>query len=864
MELTVPGSATGPRTNGANDAGGISATRLLLILAQLGLLMLVMRQFQIESAAFLRLSLLAFVGFALHAVLPLRYRQAFFFALSLAGIGLVLGIGNSAWLVGIGLVLIGICHLPFPFAARITILLGVAVVLVVQRASLLPAPWSEAIWPILGSMFMFRLIVYLYDLRHETTPASPWCTLSYFFMLPNACFPLFPVIDYKTFRRNYFDDDAYRTYQIGVDWMVRGVAHLLLYRIVYYYFTLAPSEVHGPGDLAQYLLSNFLLYLRVSGQFHFIVGMLYLFGFRLPETHHKYFFASSFTDFWRRINIYWKDFMLKVFYYPALFRLRRYGTTLALVVSTLFVFLMTWFLHAYQWFWLRGTVLFVWQDILFWVILGMLVVVNSLYEAKHSRKRKLAATGWDWRGFSLVTLKVSATFSVLCVLWSFWTADSLAAWLSLWSAVGGKFAAHDGASPLLLLVPLAIGAAAGVVAMSDRKGIKPVSQKRAPSIRDAIQPMAMMALLLAVGIEGIYTEFGPRLATFIQPLRSGQLSRLDNAALDRGYYEDLLRVNRFNSQLWEVYSQKPKNFLDVNFGALKRHTGGFAEGELIPSFVASTEYGTVTINRWGMRDKDYERVPAAGTYRIALLGPSNVMGWGVGDGETFEALVEERLNRERGAAPHARYEILNFGVPGYRPPQQLVALERALEFGPQAVFYVAVGREPSQSALYLAEIVQKRIDIPYPDLRAIISKAGLDANMDETTMRKRLQPFHGEILSAIYGHIVDECRRRGIVAVWIFLPQVREGIWQEETPAAVRAARDAGFVMIDLGNVYEGQDLAAIRLAEWDQHPNARAHRLIAGRLYDELQARDDAIFGSAAGTPHAGKADTTRKGQRE
>jgi hypothetical protein len=25
-------------------------------------------------------------------------------------------------------------------------------------------------------------------------------------------------------------------------------------------------------------------YLRVSGQFHLIVGMLYLFGFRLPQT----------------------------------------------------------------------------------------------------------------------------------------------------------------------------------------------------------------------------------------------------------------------------------------------------------------------------------------------------------------------------------------------------------------------------------------------------------------------------------------------------------------------------------------------------------------------------------------------------
>ena len=67
--------------------------------------------------------------------------------------------------------------------------------------------------------------------------------------------------------------------------MVRGVIHLLLYRYIYYYVTLAPTEVKDAGDLVQFLVSNFLLYLRVSGQFHLIVGMLHLFGFRLPETH---------------------------------------------------------------------------------------------------------------------------------------------------------------------------------------------------------------------------------------------------------------------------------------------------------------------------------------------------------------------------------------------------------------------------------------------------------------------------------------------------------------------------------------------------------------------------------------------------
>jgi hypothetical protein len=111
---------------------------------------------------------------------------------------------------GIGVVLIGICHLPVSFRIRGTLLLLVAGVLAAQRAGALPQPWSDAIWPILGSMFMFRLIVYFYDLRHDNAPATPARTFAYFFMLPNASFPLFPVVDYKTFRRNHYDDDTVR------------------------------------------------------------------------------------------------------------------------------------------------------------------------------------------------------------------------------------------------------------------------------------------------------------------------------------------------------------------------------------------------------------------------------------------------------------------------------------------------------------------------------------------------------------------------------------------------------------------------------------------------------------------------------
>ena len=128
-------------------------------------------------------------------------------------------------------------------------------------------------------MFMFRLVVYLYDIRHEKASLSR--SISYFFMLPNVCFPMFPVVDYKGFRRTYYDADEHQIYQTGVDWMVRGIIHLILYRVIYYYLTISSGRSHRPGHASRSISSpTFLLYLRISGDFHLITGMLHLFGFQ--------------------------------------------------------------------------------------------------------------------------------------------------------------------------------------------------------------------------------------------------------------------------------------------------------------------------------------------------------------------------------------------------------------------------------------------------------------------------------------------------------------------------------------------------------------------------------------------------------
>ena len=846
MNDTLTGNRTGTRSADASESlGHIRIQDFVTVALQLGLVLLLLRQFQIESAAFRLLAMLAFAGFAIHSFLSLPARLPFFAALSLVSIPVALGMVNGAWLIAIGFVLIAVCHLPVSFRVRGIILLGLGALLITQRARLLPAPWSDAIWPILGSIFMFRLIVYFYDLRHDKAPVTLAQSLSYFFMLPNACFVLFPVVDFKTYRRSHYIADAHHTYQKGVDWIVRGVIHLLLYRYIYYHVTLAPSEVTGPAELLQHLVSNFLLYLRVSGLFHLVVGMLYLFGFHLPETHNRYLLASSFTDFWRRINIYWKDFMQKIFYFPAVFALKRLGTNNAIIIATLYVFALTWLLHSYQWFWLRGTWLLAWHDMLFWAVLGILVVANSLYEIKYGRKRSLGKAAWTWQSSTITIAKTYATFWFICILWSFWTSESITAWFALWPALAEPFTIQALLFPLLTLIVIALGS---IPMGGAARAAAPGDAQRLLRRERAITVASLIALVL-VSIEGVHTRMGNEFGTLVHSLRSAHLSRLDNAKLERGYYEGLLSVDRFNSQLWEVYSKKPANWLDADNAGLKRFVGGFAQNDLIPSFVSTTKYGAVTINRWGLRDKDYAKERPADTLRAAVLGASSVMGWGVGDGATFEALLEDRLNREplNGAFKHV--ELLNFGVPGYQPPAQLVAFDKSLGFQPNAVMFVGTGREISRSAAYLAEVLHKRLPIPYPALQAIIDKSGARAGMDEAAALKLLQPHGADILQAVYNQIAQRCIELKIRPVWVFLPQVREGTWQEETPQTVQIATAAGFAIINLADVYRGRDIASLRLAEWDDHPNVLGHQLVADALYRALAANPAILFDVASST---------------
>jgi hypothetical protein len=55
-------------------------------------------------------------------------------------------------------------------------------------------------------------------------------------------------------------------------------------------------------------------------------------------------------------------------------------------------------------------------------------------------------------------------------------------------------------------------------------------------------------------------------------------------------------------------------------------------------------------------------------------------------------------------------------------------------------------------------------------------------------------------------------------------------------------AKEAGFLPIDLSDVYQGKDTSSLQLADWDRHPNAAGHALIAERIYAGLVENEDRL----------------------
>ena len=274
---------------------------------------------------------------------------------------------------------------------------------------------------------------------------------------------------------------------------------------------------------------------------------------------------------------------------------------------------------------------------------------------------------------------------LISFLWSFWSAPSVDGWWRMIVRAGSSGLVEWSLFALVVTGAIALGI--GLQWGHGRWRLGLVGPNP-PFGRSAVFTGATGTLLLVIGqpaVQDRLTEggpFGDDLVGMVSSLQVERLNEADAVLVDRGYYEGLLTAPSFLSALWRARVGAPPG---RDRGRLEETEAGRTRDDLLryelrPGVLIDFQGVSFTTNEWGMRDREgYLSTKPPLTYRIALMGSSYSMGWGVPLSSTFETLAEERLNRERPWDGFDRYEILNFSVARFAPARGSAPAPRAPE-----------------------------------------------------------------------------------------------------------------------------------------------------------------------------------------
>ncbi|MEZ6075510.1 MAG: hypothetical protein R3C56_07510 [Pirellulaceae bacterium] len=417
---------------------------------------------------------------------------------------------------------------------------------------------------------------------------------------------LFPVVDFSTYQQTRQAKLSTEDCQQGVNWIVLGITHLLVYRAIRYWILPPPGSIENINTLLLFLVTNYGLYLRVAGQFHLAIGVLHLYGYRLPRTHDWFFFASGFTDIWRRINIYWKDFMSKMFFMPAFFRLRRYcGDPIAVCLAVMWVFFGTWIAHSWQVFWLLGEFPLSLMDAQLWLGAGVFVAANALLDYRHARHPDRGSKAYSLSAGAYRVLRTMGTFLLVSFFWARWTNPDLLVNLQKEIGLAYFLDAKQWTLCLALLagvLPLAWLCTS--IYSNDREAL---SQRPGRSCNrsglniawlGALFLFAQPTLVQNVPIEWSAFDAGHAIGS-LQPNGSqSNGTRLLRGAERREHSSWAILGT------WSVLRDDTPSAPLMDFTRSRRD---ILQIELIPNFKAEYHGAMISINRWNMRNHDIEK-----------------------------------------------------------------------------------------------------------------------------------------------------------------------------------------------------------------------------------------------------------------
>lgn len=355
------------------------------------------------------------------------------------------------------------------------------------------------------------------------------------------------------------------------------------------------------------------------------------------------------------------------------------------------------------------------------------------------------------------------------------------------------------------------------------------------------------AVLLAVGLVPLPASWVAARSVRASA-RSVELNQADREATAGGYYEGLIghgdSPSGVRNELAVRLLGRPADWARFHAASVTRPLPDqdFLQFELKPNVNQMLFGHAFTTNVHGMRDRPYALEKPEGVFRIAVLGSSMDMGWGIGTDDTYVNLLEDWLNAraERLGTPGRRFEVLNFAVAAYSPLQRLESFRRkARAFRPDMVIYSATTLDTRLLEIHLCDLFRGRAELRYDFLEQTVASAGLTAEdlrveaddklVNKDAVKRKLRPYYWPIYDTTLGVLAAECRSDGTALAAVIVPRASKAdapdLRAEPVARLQGVAAHHAIPLWDLTNVFDGEDPGQFAIASWDDHPNAIGHR---------------------------------------
>lgn len=242
----------------------------------------------------------------------------------------------------------------------------------------------------------------------------------------------------------------------------------------------------------------------------------------------------------------------------------------------------------------------------------------------------------------------------------------------------------------------------------------------------------------------------------------------------------------------------------------------------------------------GFRGPALPQQAPAGVARIAFVGDSTTMGWGVAEQDTFADLVVDRL-RKRGR----KVDGFNSGVGNYNTLQELT-------------LYRETGVPMKPDIIVLTYFINDAEPVPtYPaslgwlDLHSV-SWIVLNYRLDSLFRQFGERPDWKHYYRALYDDkaagwrvtqkalagFADTAKQTGATLLVFHLPELRElkpYAFPDVTDKVRKVVEAQGTPFIDLLPTIENLEPSSLWVTVPDPHPNARANAAFTGGMVQEL-----------------------------